>query len=78
MLLRCTLDGLLLEAHAVPGRNSLMAFDADEAFEMERVEATHYELVAASPDELRWLEFSGYRLLRRASDFELTPWRQGA
>jgi hypothetical protein len=67
MLLRCKVDGLLLEAHS--SGSTLVALDGDETFEMERVEAFHYELAAATPDEAIWLEQAGYRLLRKAPDF---------
>jgi hypothetical protein len=67
MLLRCKLDGLLLEANA--SGSTLLAFDGDEGFAMERVEALYYELVAATPDETIWLEQAGYRLLHKATDF---------
>ncbi len=67
MLLRCKLDGLLLEASSSGA--ILVAFDGDEPFEMERLEALYYELVAATPDEAIWLEQAGYRLLRKATDF---------
>ena len=69
MLLRCTLDGLLLEAKRNPAGSKLIAFDGDEAFGMERVEAIYYELVAATHDDVIWLEQAGYRLLRKAADF---------
>jgi hypothetical protein len=69
MLLRCTLDGLLLEANRNPAGSKLIAFDGDESFEMERVEGIYYELVAATRDDVIWLEQTGYRLLRKAPDF---------
>lgn len=67
MLLRCKLDGLLLEANA--RGTMLLAFDGDEPFVMERVESLYYELVAATSDEAIWLEQAGYRLLRKSADF---------
>jgi hypothetical protein len=70
MTLRCLLDGLLLPAHLVQGQPPLIAFDGDEAFVMEAIEAMHYELVQATPEELLNLERSNYRLLRRAEDFQ--------
>ena len=75
MLLRCKLDGLLLDAHRHPTRAALLAYDGDESFEMERVEASYYELVGASWQDWLWLERAGYRLLRRAPDFRLIAQR---
>jgi hypothetical protein len=69
--LRCTLDGLLLHAEICAEEGALVAYDGDEAFVMERVEALHYELVSATAAEVRQLEKARYRLLRRAGDFEL-------
>jgi hypothetical protein len=69
MILRCTLDGLLLDAVLCPCTSSLVAFDGAEGFAMEAVEALYYELVSASHDELLGLEQARYRLLRRAEDF---------
>jgi hypothetical protein len=69
MILRCTIDRLLLRAIRHPITSKIVAFDSGESFEMERVEAMHYELVAASADDILWLEKVGYRLLRRAADF---------
>lgn len=69
MLLRCKLDGLLLEAERNAASSKLIAYDGDEAFEMEPVEAIHYELVAAMPADAIWIEQAGYRLLRKAPDF---------
>ncbi len=71
MLLRCRLDGLLLEAERNATNSKLIAFDGDESFEMERIEAIHYELVAAMLEDLIWIEQAGYRLLRKAPDFIL-------
>jgi hypothetical protein len=59
----------LLPAALPPGRQELTAYDGDEAFAMEAVEAAYYELVSATPDELLRLERAHYRLLRRAEDF---------
>jgi hypothetical protein len=67
--LRCTLDGLLLPARFLPEEAALVAFDGDEGFVMERVEALYYELVSATREEVRQLEKARYRLLRRAPDF---------
>jgi hypothetical protein len=69
--LRCTLDGLLLPAQILPEEGALVAYDGDEGFVMERVEALYYELVSATREEVRQLEKARYRLLRRARDFEL-------
>ena len=70
MVIRCLLDGLLLNAnlHAQPAR--LLAFDGDESFAMEAVEALYYELVSATREELLGLERACFRLLRRAADFQ--------
>ncbi len=73
MLLRCTLDGLVLEAKRNESDTKMIAFDGDESFEMERVEAIYYELVAATSKDLIWLEQAGYRLLRIAPDFMSLP-----
>lgn len=70
MVIRCVLDGLLLYATLCSGRPPLVAFDGDEAFALEAVEALYYELVAATRDELLGLERACYRLLRRAPDFQ--------
>ena len=69
MTIRCLLDGLLLYATLCPEPATLLAFDGDEAFVMEAVEAMYYELVSATADELLGLERACYRLLRRAADF---------
>jgi hypothetical protein len=73
MTLRCLLDGLLLPALLCPGQPALMAYDGDESFGVEAIEALYYELVAASPEEVVGLENARYRLLRRAEDFEMVP-----
>jgi hypothetical protein len=52
-------------------RGRLVAFDSDEPFLMEAVEALFYELVSATSDEVLLLEQARYRLLRKADDFEL-------
>jgi len=67
--IRCTLDGLLLDAHIGPGPKNLVAYDGDEPFRMEAVEARFYELVSATWDELLRLQRARYRLLRFADDF---------
>ncbi len=71
MLIRCTIDGLLLPANPCPRTGLLIAVDGDEAFVMEAIEARYYELVEATPDEIVAVERAGYRLLRRAADFTL-------
>jgi hypothetical protein len=73
MTLRCLLDGLLLPALLRPAEPPLLAFDGDESFGLEAVEALFYEIVDATPDELLELERARYRLLRQAGDFELLP-----
>jgi hypothetical protein len=78
MLLRCRIDDLLLDAWPHPTRPMLLAYDGDEGFEMERVEAIYYELVAATPRDLNWLEQSGYRCLRLAPDFTFIPMQRTA
>jgi hypothetical protein len=78
MLLRCTVDGLMLEAHPHPRGNSLVVHDGDESFELERVEGIHYELVAAQAGHLVWLQQAGYRFLRLAGDFQLIPLQRRA
>jgi hypothetical protein len=67
--IRCLLDGLLLYATLRPEPTTLLAFDGDEPFVMEAVEAIYYELVSATREELLGLERACYRLLRRAADF---------
>ena len=69
MILRCTIDHLMLIARRHPVEPVIVAYDGDESFEMERVEAAYYELVEATLDESLWLQQVGYRLLRRAADF---------
>jgi hypothetical protein len=69
--LRCVLDGLMLHAAFQPDPPALVAYDGDEPFALEPVEALFYELVAATTDELLGLERAYYRLLRRASDFQI-------
>jgi hypothetical protein len=48
----------------------LVAWDGDEAFGVEALEALFYEVVRATGDELLGLEEARYRLLRRADDFQ--------
>jgi hypothetical protein len=67
--IRCTLDNLLLHAEMRPAAGGLVAFDGEESFVMEAVEAIFYELVSATPDEVVDLQRARYRLLRLADDF---------
>jgi hypothetical protein len=69
MMLRCTLDGLLLDAAVCPESAALVAYDGDECFALEALEVFFYELVAATAEEIAQLERAGYRLLRYAADF---------
>jgi hypothetical protein len=69
VILRCLLDGLLLQARLHDGQPPLLAYDGDEPFGLEAVEALFYELVSATPAEVLGLEQARYRLLRRAPDF---------
>jgi hypothetical protein len=72
--LRCLLDGLLLEATLCPREGALVAYDGDEGFALEALEALYYEILSATPEEVLGLERAHYRLLRRAEDFEaVTP-----
>jgi hypothetical protein len=72
MTLRCLLDGLLLPAVARSKPEApLTAWDGDESFEVEPVEAMYYQLVTATRAELLHLEQAHYRLLRPAPDFQL-------
>jgi hypothetical protein len=73
--IRCTLDGLLLDAHICPRQAVLTAYDGDEGFVMEAVEAVFYELVSATVEEVLLLEQARYRLLRPAPDFQTVPHR---
>ena len=69
MTIRCLLDGLLLPASLRRDAPSLVAYDGEEPFAMEALEAIYYEVVAATRAELLGLERARYRLLRRAEDF---------
>jgi hypothetical protein len=69
--IRCLLDGLLLYARVGRGAAPVTAYDGDEAFVLEAVEALFYEIVSADPQELLGLERARYRLLRLADDFLL-------
>jgi hypothetical protein len=70
--LRCVLDGLLLPAEFSDPPLALIVYDGVEAFVMEAVEALYYEVVEATRDELLALQQAGFRLLRRAADFEMS------
>jgi hypothetical protein len=67
--LRCLLDGLLLHARLWEGKPPVLAWDGEEAFGLEALEARYYELVSATAEEVLGLERAYYRLLRRAADF---------
>jgi hypothetical protein len=67
--LRCLVDGLLLPAQLDPGSPSLVAWDGEESFAVEAIEALFYELVSATGEEMRGLQRACYRLLRLAADF---------
>jgi hypothetical protein len=69
VILRCVLDGLLLPCEFRPGTPPLLAYDGDESFRVEAVEALFYELVCATGNEITRLQLAGYRLLRIADDF---------
>ena len=72
MTIRCVLDGLLLPAVVRSyERPPLTAFDGDEPFRVEPLEALYYEMVTATGEELRKLEQARYRLLKPADDFRL-------
>ena len=68
MILRCTLDNLLLPAKVVDGIPPLIVFDGEESFLMESIEALYYEMVEASEYERLFVQ-RFYRLLRMAADF---------
>jgi hypothetical protein len=67
--LRCLIDGLLLPARFARPGGSLIAYDGDEPFALEALEAVYYEVVAATREEWLAVERAHYRLLRRAGDF---------
>lgn len=69
LTIRCVLDGLLLAATLRTDPPTVLAFDGDESFALEAVEALYYEIVAATREELLGLERGCFRLLRRAADF---------
>jgi hypothetical protein len=68
-MLRCVLDGLLLGAAVRTEPPLVLAFDGEESFALEAIEALYYEIVAATREELIVLERACFRLLRRAADF---------
>jgi hypothetical protein len=72
VILRCVVDGLLLPAELVSDSTALIAYDGDEGFCLEAVEALFYEVVSATRDEIVALQRAGYRLLRFAEDFSTT------
>jgi hypothetical protein len=67
--LRCKLDGFLLRGQVSWRLAALVAFEGDESFLMDALEALYYEVVSATAKELLWLEQAHYRLLHRATDF---------
>lgn len=69
MTLRCKLDGLLLPAELRRADPPLIAYDGDESFGVEAVEAGFYEVLTATWEELLALEQAHYRLLRPACEF---------
>jgi hypothetical protein len=72
VILRCVVDSLLLPAELTPNSTALIAYDGDEGFSLEAVEALFYEVVSATCDEIVSLQRAGYRLLRFAEDFTTT------
>jgi len=78
VLLRCVLDGLLLCATVRAEPPILLAFDGEEPFAMEAIEALYYEIVTATREELIALERACFRLLRRAADFQHLDDGEGA
>ncbi len=69
MKLRCVVDGLILPAKLCADRPPLLAWDGEECFGVEAVEAVFYELASATREELLGLQQACYRLLRLAVDF---------
>jgi hypothetical protein len=69
MILRCTIDGLLLDAEVSSDQSDLIVYEGEEAFLLEALEALYYEVVQATEREWLAIERKHYRLLRRASDF---------
>ena len=76
MTIRCLLDGLLLNAIVGGQGGPVTAFDGEEAFGLEAIEAAYYEIVEADHNELMALEQVHYRLLQRADDFLLLDARR--
>jgi hypothetical protein len=70
VLIRCVLDGLLLCVTVRTEPPILLAFDGDEPFALEAIEALYYEIVTATREEQLALERACFRLLRRAADFQ--------
>jgi hypothetical protein len=69
VILRCTLDGLLLPAQVDPHSGLVTALDATESFTLDAIEAIYYQLTSAT--EAEWLAVEAhYRLLRKADDFQ--------
>jgi hypothetical protein len=69
VLLRCTLDGLLLPTRIDYASEQLIAYDGDECFALQPIEAMYYEVVVATRHERDWLMLHPLRLLRFADDF---------
>lgn len=61
----------MLDATVGDGGAPVTAYDGDEPFGLEAVEALYYEIVTADMEELIGLERARFRLLRRAADFLL-------
>jgi hypothetical protein len=70
LIIRCLIDGLLLDAELQSHPPQLLVFDGDESFVLEAVEALFYEIVSATPEELLGLQRAYYRLLFCSADFE--------
>ena len=64
MTIRCLIDGLLLRATVDGGPEPVTAYDGDEAFGLEAIEAAFYEIVEADREELLGLQLAHFRLLR--------------
>ena len=43
MILRCVVDGLLLPAELAPNATALVAYDGDEGFSLEAIEAERFD-----------------------------------
>jgi hypothetical protein len=72
VILRCVVDGLLLPAELSHNSTALIAYDGEEGFCLEAIEALFYEVVSATFDEIVSLQRAGYRLMRLAEDFTTT------